>query len=696
MMRVILTCLCIAAGTAAGAQTVTVRSAEHSGFTRIVVDFPERPAWRLGRSGDAYELRTGEADLRYDLSDIYRRLYSGRLVRIDPAAAGDLRIELGCDCSLSTEELPNGGLVIDVRDSAPIAGDRYEISLDAPIQPAPPVLPATTLPVDLMPDLLAPITLPAEADPVVRVAAESTGRELEDQIRRGIELDLVDPAPGALESDPAQQDDPPRDLAIETADESLPQRTNIRIRTEAEMAVEGASTLAPSSVDPGTCAQFERLLDPNGWVDPGTGPAGIAVDRVTLVGARGVPDPAGFRDLALAYLYLTFGREAESVLAIAPDDFQRLPLYLALARLVDGRPLDTNPLAGLTACPGHTGLWARLATPDAPAVRSESDAGGAFASWPDHMRRTLGSTLAMAFLDAGEIETARAVHLATARIADPEDSRLHLIARRLAAADGDARPAAELRDLAESRRPESAQALIEVIEARIDEDVPVGADLAMQAGSLAFEMAETEAASALRTAEIRALIHDGLWRIAAARIDAEDRSPAAAALDTELAQAITESGEDADLLWVATRLSGRRDVGRQARRVMAERIVRLGLPDMARNALDLGIALPEPAERRILARIAILEERPDVAEGYLAGLDTAEDHALREALSALRTRLEVAAADANDQPEQTASSPEPSAAPPVPANSLAASRSLLTTSESLRDEIQALLQGGPS
>lgn len=717
MIRGLLTVLASALlAQAATAEPVLVRTAEHGGFTRVVVDFTDRPTWALGRVGQAYELRTDREDIDFDLSDVYRRIYAGRLVSLDQAGPGDLRLTTGCACTLTTTLRPNGGLIIDISDGPPPADSPFEQSLsgpdaDPPPQPAP--RPSTRLAeLPMSAGLTAPNVLPIVSDKIVREMATGLGTSLAEEIGRAAEMDLVELAPGVTADSLTGRNAPAsgdadRDMGSsatipEEADRIVPEGPNLRIVTEAERALTERGSL--TSVDPSLCARLEKVLNPNQWVDEGPGPAGVEIDRKDLIDIRGEADPRGFRNLIRSYLYLTFGREALAALQAAPDDLVYKELYSAIARIVEDRPPGNNALAGMTSCPGHTGLWARLADLGAVAYKNDTTRPAAFAEWPEHLRRTLGPRLVEAYLDAGDEETARSLFHAIARISAPDDPDVLLLAAQLAdPVDGGAAEYDAMAEIAQTRRPESAGALIGVIQARIAEDVPVGADLAMQAGALAFELAETEGAADLRAAEIRALVHDGFWKAGVTRLEAHDPLPDRHALVSALVSAAAEQASDTDLLWLAARMEGEHDVARPARAEMAARIAGLGVAEMARAALDLGAAIPNADERRILAEIALLEDHPSIAEAYLTGLDTAADAVLMARAQTMRERQTAAAAAGYmPQPEtEMAETPAPEEpvevarnAPPLPVlpeGGLQASRTLLGDSADLRNELEALL-----
>jgi hypothetical protein len=540
--------------------------------------------------------------------------------------------------------------------------------------------------------------------PPQQLAAEY-GAELAAEIRRAAALDLVRPARPAPPATALPAPPPVEVMALDAGAEAAPAPApNLRVRTEADSALDKLRSASGAPVDPGECARVEALLNPAGWAEPGDGPGGIRMEQAGLVDLRGRVSAEAHLALARQYLFLTFGREARAVLGRVREDLPEASIYAAVGQIVDGGQPRPNPLRGLAACGGHAALWALLADPEARLPAGDPGAAPAFADWPVHLRRALGPRLVTLLRDADKPEMAGAVFRALERVARPEDPGFLLIAAARPGPAPDATVAPALVALAGGQSPEGADALLAVIAARIDEGVPVGSDLAMQAGAMAFEQGDTPAAGRLRAAEARALIHDGLWRAASARVEALEGA-SRAALEAELVTEAAARAGAGDVLWLAARVAGRSDLAAPVRLALATRVLELGLPDLARQALAIGTAVPAPAERRLLARIALAEKRPGVAEAYLAGLEDAEAVALTAEVAALRAaRASLPPADADLGDEAVASeavaaeavaaldAPAPDAAAnPLPRGGLEAGRSLLGSSEQLRSELQDLL-----
>ncbi|MDJ1008264.1 MAG: hypothetical protein QNJ13_10620 [Paracoccaceae bacterium] len=97
----------------AAADIVTVRSGEHPGFTRLVLDFDAVPRWSL--SADGRTRRFAFSGPRFEVATdrVFERIGRGR---IGGVAGGEnsLDLELACDCAVTAYVLVGGRLVIDV------------------------------------------------------------------------------------------------------------------------------------------------------------------------------------------------------------------------------------------------------------------------------------------------------------------------------------------------------------------------------------------------------------------------------------------------------------------------------------------------------------------------------------------------------------------------------------------------------
>ncbi len=118
--------------TIACAQTLKVRSGEHSGFTRLVVPLPTSTDWKLGRTATGYGLRVDLKGVTFDTSRVFDLIPRKRITAL--GMGGDdslLRIDLACTCHAVATQEPNGQLILDFVDGAAVTPSPFEVPLDA-------------------------------------------------------------------------------------------------------------------------------------------------------------------------------------------------------------------------------------------------------------------------------------------------------------------------------------------------------------------------------------------------------------------------------------------------------------------------------------------------------------------------------------------------------------------------------------
>lgn len=123
--------LCLLFATPAVSAPVVVKSGEHDGFTRLVMDYGHPIVWQMGRTEDGYELRIADESPGYDLTEAFKLIGKSRLAAIwaDPTS-GDLRLGIACACHAIPFEFRPGIVVIDLSDGPPPKGSSFELSLD--------------------------------------------------------------------------------------------------------------------------------------------------------------------------------------------------------------------------------------------------------------------------------------------------------------------------------------------------------------------------------------------------------------------------------------------------------------------------------------------------------------------------------------------------------------------------------------
>lgn len=95
------------------AETLIVRSGEHPGFSRLVIDFGVVPRWRLSAEGSTRRFDFAGPSVTLETDEVFERIGRSRIRSVRGRANG-LDVELGCDCVATAYGLPGGRFVIDV------------------------------------------------------------------------------------------------------------------------------------------------------------------------------------------------------------------------------------------------------------------------------------------------------------------------------------------------------------------------------------------------------------------------------------------------------------------------------------------------------------------------------------------------------------------------------------------------------
>lgn len=120
------------------AQTIVTRSGEHSGFTRLVMRLPGDADWSLTQSGHSAIVNIDAPDVVFDTSRVYNMIPRTRLQSLAQNSPGQpLRLQLGCDCTVTSYVEENGYLVVDIRDGGLPEKPKYSASNSViPLTPA--------------------------------------------------------------------------------------------------------------------------------------------------------------------------------------------------------------------------------------------------------------------------------------------------------------------------------------------------------------------------------------------------------------------------------------------------------------------------------------------------------------------------------------------------------------------------------
>jgi hypothetical protein len=698
--RIGLICL-LALPAAAWGQAISVRSGEHGDFTRLVLTFDEQVAWSFGRVMGGFEFRTDKPGVNFRLDEVFHRIPRDRIRDVVDRGAGRLFLSVACACHADAFDVPGGQVALDIKDGPPGASawefnqplavvssaeqtEDSGASASLPFAATDPPFPRHPraarrgLPLFPGPVPLAPDTpqapqprveggdQPVEAqgdvldptpEPDRTARAQETQAALIEQLARAAAQGLLEPDLAPTDALVERATNPGREVEEDVSDDSgeeappnHPPRVDaedgehIRIQTSIDRDLDATRDTALTH-DGADCLP-DRFFDLAEWGALAETGAEIGRYRGQILGEFDASRPDQVMALARHYIYLTFGAEAAAVLRHYPEGLDRPELLQVLAEIMD-HP-DTTRVEFLQpqlACEGKVALWAALATPDLPGGRMiATDAViAAFSELPLHLRRHLGPALAARFLRAGDDATALAVRNALDRAPGDHGAGFEMLEAQIDLARADPEAAGRrLEQIIEDDTAMAPDALVALIDARLDAGQPVGEREIELAAALGFERQGTTLWLALTRAEIRARAHGGdfgkaLQVLAGAVGDAGFSSAEEWKLRGEiLAQLVANA---ADAVFLRYTVGGDWDAvaSQSLRRDVAARLLALGFTAEARAHLSATADVPGPDDRLLFARIALAEGKAGVAMSYLTGLEGEDARSLMaDALAGLR------------------------------------------------------------
>lgn len=750
-MRAILAALVWVAAFGAAAETVTVRSGEHDGFSRLVLRLAEPSAWQFGRTLDGYALRVGRAGVAFDLSQVFDRIPRLRLASLAPGTTDStLTLQLNCACYASAFAFRPDILVIDIRPGPPPTDSPFERQLEgaAPLpSPVPANVPArlprpdprqrVEMPIydwrsnaPAVPPQFATAAEPATPPPPPAPAAPKPQlAALQDQLAREIgraaAQGLLTPDPAAFADDPPTPPQPPDAgdpaPAGPTSAPDGPEPARMTAQTALDRALD--SDRKPATTETGAACIPDSQLDLRSWGDDRPAADQIAARRQALVGEFDRPSPDAVVDMMRLYLFLGFGAEARALPAAMQVSVPETQLLSALADIIDrGRASDPGPLRGQADCDGAVALWAVLADPRiAPGTMVNTPAVlRSFSALPAPLRRLLGPGLASRLLDRNETDAARAVRDAVTRAAAEPDPEVDLLGARVDLAQGKSEAAAQaITRVAQADSPATPDALVLLVETQVDTGTPLAPALTESIAALQREFRGSVTGRNLARAHLLALGLAGDFdaafdELSVLRAQSQASNTGAAALW----QLLADHGSDEMVLRHALDPKAAPEATRRVHTVLARRLIELGFPEAGLAWLQ-PLYPPTEAEQTLAARADLARGAPDAAAARLAGLSGKEAERLRAEAAAAQgdhsaAAAAFAAADAPDRagleawragawdsaatlaPEayRAAASlalPQPDEAGAAPPGPLAAGRALVEQTERTRAALEQAL-----
>jgi hypothetical protein len=679
------------------AQNLFVQSGEHRGFTRFVTRLPAPGTnWNVARQGRTATLTFEGFEGTFNTRRAFDLITRERVQ--DIAGDGDtLELALNCDCEVSAFTAEGRFVVIDVASpgvtlptpfvaetvTETIETEEPETKETAEVIETP-VLPigsrnpltdvdeaqtATTLnaPTTLFSDARDPLT--EEEQQALSEMQQRLARELGAAATRGV----LTPRPGATlpQLRRAQVDtsgfDVPEEIEERPAKDEMPPGVvnNMRITSSIDFPGFEPSDAPSVSISGAVCIPDEEL-DFASWADDSPFSQQLGPLREKLFGEFDRLNRKTAKKLVQLYLHFGFGAEARQVLNIDPAFAAKYPVLTGIAEIMEnGSADDPGFLRTMLECDTDIALWAVLAeeTLDVPQAIDPSASLRALNKLPVHLRRFLSPALSQRLLSHGDTDAAATALRSVERLPEELPPAAKLAKANVIIDEGDTDGgASKLEDVVDDNAPQSPQALIRLVETKLEANQPIDTETAGLVEAYAEELQETELGPDLRRAHVLALLKSSQFDRAfdaAKALGVDEETDEAVKLRLQLIREITAAAGDVVFLdHIFAQES--KYIARLALRDklrLAERLLSLGFSEMAQEVIATIPDRPRDTARQILgAQIALALEQPQLAQAALTELNSPEADVLRAEARAMSGAHDEAAqlfAEA-DQPQQAA------------------------------------------
>ena len=632
-MKLLTLLIWMALSQVAFAQTAVVKSGDHPGFTRLVLELPTAFDWKMGRTDEGYELRIADQNLRFDLTSVFTTIGHDRLASIwaDPATGG-LRLGIACACFAQPFEFRPGIIVIDLRDGPPPESSVFETALDGadtpPLTTKPSQRPRsrpglsaeanpkvkTTVPYDWLAGMARPNKNSAKP---ITLADSFIMHNINDltPFRDALLLQLSNGAAQGI----VQMTKPTLSSRLSGAALPIGPRANIHIGEAPGFDVETLRARPKTLLTDGAECIPDDTLNLGKWGSDQPIPIQLAESRANLVGEFDRPEQGEVIDATKLLIYLGFGAEARQLLEQFSVKSPDRAMWNSMAKLVDGMPDADGPFIGMQTCDTAAALWAAMAAPHF--IRSQSPRPEAvlraFSALPGHLRQSLGPDLVAKFIEIDDVATARSLRQAVQRSGAKGGAKVTVMSATIDIAAGNpAKAVTDLEPEISNAGPATAETLIALVDAQLAAGQKIDPKTAVALSALVKEQSGNPIEPALRRAQILALgsadDFDQAFRLVADSPDAE----------TDLWALLAKSGSDTAILNHAVLpIDAKLPALPAKQRIqIADHLLTVGLPDAALAWIgDPNVAATDKA-RLIAAKAYLAKDDPQGAITSIANL----------------------------------------------------------------------------
>lgn len=658
------------------ADQISVRSGEHKGFTRLVLDLPGPRSWQLKTEGTRAQIKIEGAKSNFDLTRAFRKIGTDRVSDLQPNPDENaLDISLNCECGVEAFTVGNRMLVIDIKEptetnkqkrlafnasvGSGLAGNilppyadlsartfAAQTGVNRPVLAFNPTSKKINIPLTLrrLPERVPPsdITASIAKLPSLRSDIERSKRiseaekRLAKQLGRAASQGLLKARtekPKALIKAPLSSS-PKKQSA--TDPRKTPKSTklkvpgvNLRAVTSADRDFLQALNELPLNANGSQCLADEALNVP-AWASKEPFTHQLGTLRSGLVREFDRPDAEQAMALAKFYIHFGFGAEALYVLKLSNLTDQNAQLLSTLAEIVEyGNALTPTPFSNQFNCDTAAALWAILAIETLPSSveLNEQAVLRSLSAFPAHLRRQLGPIISARLSKSGRGNLASKVLRVVERGVKVPDASFKMARAEQKLTDGKFKSASQdLNQVITSNTELSPKALLKLINSNLEADLTVELNIAKLAGAYAKEYRKQPIGAELRRAHILALAKAKAFDEAFRELNAyaHDGNPQnVEQIRHEAIVVLSKLGTDTEFLTYATANPPTtvQFLGAGKSVLIASRFIELGFPAQGLRLLHSNESEPRSERNRILAAKALLLLRkPRQAEATILGL----------------------------------------------------------------------------
>lgn len=519
----------VIAATTVSANPIVVRSGDHNGFTRLVMQLPDSVQWQVTETRGLKTITVSGHDAGFDISRVFDVIPRDQLTNVRNFPSS-LELELSCDCDLNTFIEQSEFLVVDI--------------IDGPaLPPLEPLQPSQFIPAQpesrfnfgdlLWSEFTAPEVNLAPSDQELTIPALDEGNSARE-IARSAETALVEDTRGRLlfgigsatsrgilepaapdlqvlkKEEPVPQSQGIFDSSEQSVTFITPGNGNIRITNSRDTPVSGS--VQNLMISGAICAEPDGVLVSE-WGNDQPFSVQVSKLRDALYTEVDRLDPGKAKQLARLYIYFGFGAEAKQVLRLSDDLVTTNPELMDLADIMEyGFARNPRLVHRFSDCDSDLALWSIMAAIRVPTdqIVNESAVLRALAKLPMHLKQFIAPMVSKKFTERGNLEAA-SIALRNVELASDTLTPISELAKaKIEQKSGNAAIAEDLlSDVIQENTAETPEALIAFVDNRLAEGKLVPADVALLIETYAFERRRGPIARDLLRAHVIASSYSG-------------------------------------------------------------------------------------------------------------------------------------------------------------------------------------------